>query len=124
MFADSEEMGLSVWSSLYPSLRDVWTPHLLLSFSLSLPIPPCLSVTNMHRCTETHFWSIQPASLGFRTQEVGKRGVGLKEEASQRQAEIVKMLDGKNRTGTTARQANRGGIQGREADIERWRDKE
>lgn len=54
VFVDAGEMGLSVWSSLYPSLRDVWTlPHLLLSLSLSLLIPPCLLDTHMHRCTLT-----------------------------------------------------------------------
>lgn len=37
LFAGGRKKGLSVWSSLYPSLRDVWTmPPLLLSFSLSL----------------------------------------------------------------------------------------
>lgn len=79
VFADSEEMVLSVWSSLHPALRGVWTPNLLLSFSPSLPIPPCLSVANMRSCIETHFLSIQPASLGSRTQEVRKGKLGWRQ---------------------------------------------
>lgn len=46
VFADSEEMGLSVRSSLYPFLSHVRMLRFL-SSSLSLPITPFLSVTDM-----------------------------------------------------------------------------
>lgn len=61
LFAGGRKKGLSVWSSLYPSLRDVWTMP-------PLPFPsPCLSDTHA-RCTKRGKMAIEQELL------IGKTG--------------------------------------------------
>lgn len=76
MFADSEEMGLSVRSSLYPVLSDVRILRFLSSF-LSLPITSLLSVTDVSGGARPHLLSLirhMDAKHGEMVQEVqGKK---------------------------------------------------
>lgn len=72
MFADSEEMGLSVQSSLYSFLSHVRILRFLSSF-LSLPLTPLLSVTDMPGGARAHplsFIRHERANHGGMVQEV------------------------------------------------------
>lgn len=75
VFADSEEMSLSVWSSLYSFLSHVRILRFL-SSSLSLPLPPLLSVTDMPGGARAH-----PLSL---IRHEGARHGGMAQEVQER----------------------------------------
>lgn len=114
VFADGGEMGLSVWSSLYPSLRGVWA--LLISSFPSLCLSQSLPASQSHRGTHTLVLEYTASLLWLQDRRGRERGVGVKEEAC-RVGIVIRRVDRTWTTDGKDRQIE-GVIQWREAERE------